>query len=446
MHVEGSGDEIRYTRYEGFSLQEKYDWMQAGRGPDAAEQVREALGELAGSMAESDVVLRGALKPLGMEWEGAAASALGAAGAQAAAWSLGSSDAAQAASMGMTASGASFALARNSVEPPAAVSGPSTGELFGQVFTGPFGGLDDTVAEFEAEAAKGHDADRALYAYESMLREANSGMGPIPAPPQIVTQDARHDPAAPGQDRTGPVGPPPPEVVGPPSPGPAEPTDPPGSRAPIPPTEPGPVPEPPPLEAVPPPWGGERPPLQPEPPFLPEPPVFPGPPPADPGPPGRIDRPDPPSLTPSWNHQPTPVTPAPPSTGPAPIGGGHGGSGFGPFGSGGVPAPGGGFGSVGGPGAAPGVPGGPGRFPAGTGGPTGLGPGSAAAGAAGRPGMAGGLGAGGLGAPGGGRSDSPEDVEHSNRYAAPSDEFFGLDDLPSVAPAVFGDEPPRRDR
>ncbi|APU12978.1 hypothetical protein [Actinoalloteichus fjordicus] len=450
MYTEaGSGDQIRYNRYEGFSQQEKYEWMHAEQGPDAAEGVRTALSQLADAMAESDLMLRAALRPDGLEWEGTAASALGAVGSQAAAWSLGSSDASQAAGMGMIVSGAGFAQTRNTIEPPVEVTPPTIGDALGAAFSGPYGGMNDQVEALRAEVGKADAANRALYAYEATVRESADNISSIPVPPQIAAGSpsatpGRSDTPGAGLDHGGSYSTPPAERGGLSAPGSPEQDTP--RPSPVQPTPPAP------FEPTTPPPSGQQP-LTPTPP-------------AEPAPPGRIGVPEAPSISPDLRSPgPTPPSFGPPGGGPitAPPSGGGGVGGFGPIGGGfGSPGggvgggprsggfgPGSGFGS--GLGSGPGSPASgqptPGRMGVGPGTPAGFGPGTAGASSGtGRPGAgAGMMGGGGAGAPGG-RGDGAEDAEHSDRFAAPSDEIFGLDDLPPVAPAVFGDDTPERTR
>ncbi|APU18958.1 hypothetical protein UA75_04645 [Actinoalloteichus sp. GBA129-24] len=184
MDIEDGESEsgIPSHRYEGYSLHEKFDWVQHGHGPAAAEEVREGLSILADAMAESDLTLRSALRPLGIEWQGAAAVSAGAAFALVADWSLVCGVSAHDGGIGVAVAGAGFAAVRVQVEAPGSVVGGASID----VLTGPFGGQSDRTQVAEADRARDDAANRALYAYEDTVRDAVGSLPSLAAPPVIA--------------------------------------------------------------------------------------------------------------------------------------------------------------------------------------------------------------------------------------------------------------------
>ncbi|APU12985.1 hypothetical protein UA74_04530 [Actinoalloteichus fjordicus] len=184
MDIEDGESEsgIPSHRYEGYSLHEKFDWVQHGHGPAAAEEVREGLSILADAMAESDLTLRSALRPLGIEWQGAAAVSAGAAFALVADWSLVCGVSAHDGGIGVAVAGAGFATVRVQVETPGSVVGGASID----VLTGPFGGQFDRTQVAEADRARDDAANRALYAYEDTVRDAIGSLPSLAAPPVIA--------------------------------------------------------------------------------------------------------------------------------------------------------------------------------------------------------------------------------------------------------------------
>src|ERR1700761_9034873 len=76
-------------RYEGYSLETKYGWLQRGQGADAVTDGADFLAKLAGDFAESERTIRTALGRLGVSWHGVAAEQAAAALGAAADWARG---------------------------------------------------------------------------------------------------------------------------------------------------------------------------------------------------------------------------------------------------------------------------------------------------------------------------------------------------------------------
>ncbi|AOS61749.1 hypothetical protein TL08_04595 [Actinoalloteichus hymeniacidonis] len=185
MDIESDGSEIPHTRYEGYSLQEKFDWLRGGSGSAAAEQVRAALSRLAAAMAESDQALRAALRPLGADWQGSAADSLSATGTATSAWVLAGGDAVQLGSSTADTAGAGFVTARLLVEQPDSAGGQGNDATV-DVFLGPWGGHTDLTVAAEIERGREDAANRSLYAYEDTLREAVRTLPPLGPPPGLA--------------------------------------------------------------------------------------------------------------------------------------------------------------------------------------------------------------------------------------------------------------------
>ncbi|APU17010.1 MULTISPECIES: hypothetical protein [Actinoalloteichus] len=452
------GMPINHHRYEGYSLAQKYQWMQEDVGPQAAGEVNATLRRMAERVQDSDANLRAAFRSVGSEWQGSAADNLAAAGAAAAVWSGDSGVEQQLSGRQVEATGDGFASTRHRIQPAKELGDYGIGDAFLDIYGGPFGVESDLTGTLAENRARDAEANRALYEYESQFRDAHRGMAVLGEPPVIAAQQVSASIlSSPSQDVSLPSGGG--SLSGPPGTGPSsyspQPPDyqsPPsgigggsgsgggGGGQPISPGPHRPTPAPPIRDAG---HGGgdPRPPEQPRSPLKPAPPgpIGPGPLPPLPGPPGD-GRTGGPGSRGAGGRGDAGLSGAG-SSGSGGSSGAQGGStgrlsGAGPgvrglpggtFG--GAPGSGGLAGSSGAPGGVTGIGGVPGS--AGTAATAGRAP------LSGQPGLAGGVG------PGGQAGSGEEDVEHTDRYAAPSNEIFGLDDLPKVAPAVFGEDPPR---
>ena len=182
-------------RYEGYSLETKYGWLQRGQGADAVTDGADFLAKLAGDFAESERTIRTALGRLGVSWHGVAAEQAAAALGAAADWARGGAVSSAGGSSSIGEYGESFARLRSRVaEPPA----PARSSRPGAVLGGPpdavspdFGAVSGLRSDYRRDLAEYQRLDRAandaLYAHEAQVRAAVRAF-PIPdLPPAVAT-------------------------------------------------------------------------------------------------------------------------------------------------------------------------------------------------------------------------------------------------------------------
>jgi hypothetical protein len=191
------GGGIGFYRYEGFSLEEKMDWMRQGAGPSALTGAQTALAGLGGALVESEGALRDLVSRLGGTWEGTAGTAAGTAMMVAAAWSAESAPAADDA-------GTQVGLQTESVERtkygmPGSAPAPEYGfgDAFGDAVNLQTGNLFDVQTSFDEQVAQRKAADdeanRLLYQHESASRSNLTALPALGEMPRI-TVDAEPPP------------------------------------------------------------------------------------------------------------------------------------------------------------------------------------------------------------------------------------------------------------
>lgn len=99
---------INHHRYEGFPLVHKITWLQEGTGSTAIATLHQGMANIGGKFADSDQELRRQLEPLGIAWQGRAASEAGAAVGASAVRAQAHSDAGRAAGSSVDGYGTSF--------------------------------------------------------------------------------------------------------------------------------------------------------------------------------------------------------------------------------------------------------------------------------------------------------------------------------------------------
>ncbi|MBN9113339.1 MAG: hypothetical protein J0I34_31720 [Pseudonocardia sp.] len=99
---------INHHRYEGFSLAQKLKWLGEGSGSSAIAILHQGMTNIGGKFADSDQELRRQLEPLGIAWQGRAASEAGAAVTASAVRAEAHSDAGRAAGASVDGYGMSF--------------------------------------------------------------------------------------------------------------------------------------------------------------------------------------------------------------------------------------------------------------------------------------------------------------------------------------------------
>ncbi|RTL66399.1 MAG: hypothetical protein EKK42_17620 [Pseudonocardiaceae bacterium] len=177
---------INHHRYEGFSLAQKLKWLGEGSGSSAIAILHQGMTNIGGKFADSDQELRRQLEPLGIAWQGRAASEAGAAVTASAVRAEAHSDAGRAAGASVDGYGMSFGeMSRHvgasgrdlvAMDVKRAMSLPA-GAPF--VLLGPAGG---PFALMAAEADHRHaveqvrtidaKANAALYVHEDTSRQA----------------------------------------------------------------------------------------------------------------------------------------------------------------------------------------------------------------------------------------------------------------------------------
>lgn len=190
-------EEIGRYRYEGFSLDEKSDWMRQGQGPAAINGGLACLKALAGDYAATERALRDALGGLGADWRGPAADAAADALRTAADRARDGQHAAEAGADGLQRYGESFAGLRSRIATPTNTPGDQEGDQVGPAVAPQ---LDTRKASLEHQRLD-RAANDALYAHESTSRDA---VGTFP------TSDAAPPPASPTTPEPAPAPTPPP--------------------------------------------------------------------------------------------------------------------------------------------------------------------------------------------------------------------------------------------
>ncbi|HWN36739.1 MAG TPA: hypothetical protein VNP03_28560 [Pseudonocardia sp.] len=182
-------------RYEGYSLETKYGWLQQGQGAAAVTEGADFLAELAGDFAESERTIRTVLGRLGVSWQGAAAEQAAAALGAVADWARGGAASSAGGSATIGEYGESFARLRSKVaEPPALTQGSRPATVLDGLLDAvspDFGAVSGLQTDYRRRLAEYQRLDRAandaLYAHEAQTRAAVRAF-PIPdAPPAVAT-------------------------------------------------------------------------------------------------------------------------------------------------------------------------------------------------------------------------------------------------------------------
>ncbi|MFC5995998.1 hypothetical protein ACFQE5_17470 [Pseudonocardia hispaniensis] len=171
--------EIPYLRYEAFDLRTKFGWLNGAPGIQATEPTRIGLGNLGNAFAGSDDTIRDVLRPLGVDWQGQAASVAGDALRGVADMGSRTGEAGVASSGSVDSYGQSFEAMR----PKIAWTDPGTYSLFdafvdvtGSTLNQAFGDIFDLQSDYSAIVEENRtldaQANAALYAHEAASREA----------------------------------------------------------------------------------------------------------------------------------------------------------------------------------------------------------------------------------------------------------------------------------
>jgi hypothetical protein len=184
--------EIPHFLYDGHSLEEKYRWVNSGRGPSAAIEFGAGLRQLAEEFEVSDAIVGRNLveRRLGATWQGRAATAAGGSLDRAASTVAASAQTGRSGSDSSHLYGDSFSAARKAVHQTRAVGTnwfpgralDSFGEFVDDAFNGTFGIQSDYRERLAAYRVADQAADDALARHEASTREALAGYRAAAAP------------------------------------------------------------------------------------------------------------------------------------------------------------------------------------------------------------------------------------------------------------------------
>jgi hypothetical protein len=184
-------------RYEGHRLEQKYGWMQHGRGPEAVTAGADLLRALAKDYADCEQTIRTELGQLGVSWEGTAAEAVAAALSRVADWAQGGAATSAAGGSAISAYGDSFAQLKSKIPAPVE-AGETSGwgdaaDSLGGALAGDLSAVTGLQSDYRGRLAEYKRLDRAandaLYAHEANSRHALESF-PIPGEPRVVTAPA----------------------------------------------------------------------------------------------------------------------------------------------------------------------------------------------------------------------------------------------------------------
>jgi hypothetical protein len=181
-------------RYEGYPLEQKYGWMQHGRGPEAVTGGTDLLRVLAKAYADSERAIRTELGQLGVNWEGTAAEAVAAALSRLADRAQDGAATSAAGGCGISAYGDSFAQLKSKIPAPVEAGETSiwgsAADSLGGARAGDLSAVTGLQSDYRGRLAEYRRLDRAandaLYAHEANSRAALEAF-PIPDDPRVAT-------------------------------------------------------------------------------------------------------------------------------------------------------------------------------------------------------------------------------------------------------------------
>ncbi|MDT7563326.1 MAG: hypothetical protein QOG76_1950, partial [Pseudonocardiales bacterium] len=180
-------------RYEGYPLEQKYGWMQHGRGPEAVTGGTDLLRVLAKAYADSERAIRTELGQLGVNWEGTAAEAVAAALSRLADRAQDGAATSAAGGCGISAYGDSFAQLKSKIPAPVEAGETSiwgsAADSLGGARAGDLSAVTGLQSDYRGRLAEYRRLDRAandaLYAHEANSRAALETF-PIPDDPRVA--------------------------------------------------------------------------------------------------------------------------------------------------------------------------------------------------------------------------------------------------------------------
>jgi hypothetical protein len=181
-------------RYEGYPLEQKYGWMQHGRGPEAVTGGTDLLRVLAKAYADSERAIRTELGQLGVNWEGTAAEAVAAALSRLADRAQDGAATSAAGGCGISAYGDSFAQLKSKIPAPVEAGETSlwgsAADSLGGARAGDLSAVTGLQSDYRGRLAEYRRLDRAandaLYTHEANSHAALEDF-PIPDDPRVAT-------------------------------------------------------------------------------------------------------------------------------------------------------------------------------------------------------------------------------------------------------------------
>ncbi|RZS40964.1 PPE family protein [Herbihabitans rhizosphaerae] len=181
--------DLRYAWMGTSALAEEIKLLRDGPGQAAFDPPATALRELSKALAATDEAIRGALKPLGTEWTGAAAQ-----GGQQVVSVQGqhagvSGDVSTAVSSGVHAQGGHYSGANNKMPDPAVLAQNAEADKQTVAAAGMFGpAFDDHTRKQQAAREQEEQAKQAFEQYARSSQQQLDGYRPLPAPPPVNLQ------------------------------------------------------------------------------------------------------------------------------------------------------------------------------------------------------------------------------------------------------------------
>ncbi|KOX35055.1 hypothetical protein ADK67_00585 [Saccharothrix sp. NRRL B-16348] len=184
--------EIKDFRFQGYDNPALAALVQQFQSGDAAQKfsnASHALRQLAKTLNETDETLRGELRKLGIDWQGAAGDNAGEAVTVSADVATSGTDAAQQNSQATAVQGANYSHTRNGMPEPTQLRG-DTETNFGDKVGGFFGYETDHAKEVKQTQAAREQAIRGLDQYTDASRDALNQYQGMNKPPQFEVTTA----------------------------------------------------------------------------------------------------------------------------------------------------------------------------------------------------------------------------------------------------------------
>ena len=181
-------------RWEGFTLQQKYDWFQAQPGAGMTEPTATSLGGLGADFGDSATVLQRSMGITEPTWQGQSATATADAMSRAAQWAQNSGQTGASGGSQVDGYGSSWTTTKNQIAAPV----PEGSETWWDHVTSVFGVQSDYAKNVAANHAADQAANQALAAHDASARAAVNGFQDAAATPPLTAGPAPSDGGLPG--------------------------------------------------------------------------------------------------------------------------------------------------------------------------------------------------------------------------------------------------------